>query len=60
MVKTYQLAHEGPFGTAKKVAPMTTETVKNQLNCFGAQGDADSPVQAQGVLPDITNFQVYY
>ncbi len=58
MEKTYQLAHEGPYGTAKKIAPMTTETVKNQLNCFQTSGSADEPVTVQGVLPDISNFKV--
>lgn len=58
MMKTYQLANEGPYGTAKKIAPMTTETVKNQLNCFQTSGSAEEPVEAQGVLPDISNFKV--
>jgi hypothetical protein len=58
MEKTYQLANEGQYGTAKKIAPMTTETVKNQLNCFQTFGSADEPVQVQGVLPDISNFKV--
>ena len=58
MEKTYQLANEGTYGTAKKIAPMTTETVKNQLNCFQTSGSADEPVKVQGVLPDISNFKV--
>jgi hypothetical protein len=58
MEKTYQLANEGPHGTAKKIAPMTTETVKNQLNCFQTSGSADEPVTVQGVLPDISSFKV--
>lgn len=58
MMKTFQLAKEGPYGTAKKIAPMTTETVKNQLNCFQTSGSADEPVEAQGILPDISNFKV--
>ena len=57
-MKTFQLAHDGPYGSSKKVAPMTTETVKNQLNCFEVKGDAEDPVQPQGILPDITNFKV--
>lgn len=58
MMKTYQLAHEGQHGTAKKIAPMTTETVKNQLNCFQTSGSAEEPVEAQGVLPNISEFKV--
>lgn len=58
MMKTYQLADVGPYGTAKKIAPMTTETVKNQLNCFQTTGSVDEPVEAQGILPDISNFKV--
>lgn len=59
MMKTYQLANEGPYGMAKKIAPMTTESVKNQLNCFQSGGDADDPIQPQGILPDISDFKVY-
>lgn len=58
MMKTYQLANEGPYGSAKKIAPMTTETVKNQLNCFQTSGSAEEPVEAQGVLPDISDFKL--
>lgn len=57
-MKTYQLANEGRYGTAKKIAPMTTESVKNQLSCFQTEGDADEPVQPQGILPDISSFKV--
>lgn len=58
MMKTYQLANEGRYGTAKKIAPMTTESVKNQLSCFQTEGDADEPVQPQGILPDISSFKL--
>ena len=58
MMKTYQLANEGKFGTSKKVTPMTTEEVRNELNCFSVEGSKDNPVDPQGVLPDMTNFQV--
>lgn len=58
MMKTYQLSGEGPYGTAKKIAPMTTETVRNQLNCFETPGSSDEPIEAQGILPDISNFKV--
>ena len=59
MMKTYQIANEGKYGVTKKVAPMTTETVKNQLNCFQAEGSEDEKVEAQSILPDISSFKVY-
>lgn len=58
MMKTYQMTKEGKYGVAKKVAPMTTETVKNQINCFQAEGTEDEKVEAQSILPDISNFKV--
>lgn len=58
MMKTYQFANEGPFGSAKKIAPLTTETVQNQNSCFGVYGDADEPVQPESVLPDISDFKL--
>lgn len=57
-MKTYQMANEGKYGVAKKVAPMTTETVKNQPNCFLAEGSEEDKVEAQSILPDISNFKV--
>ena len=59
MLKTYQLANDGPFGSSKKVTPMTTEEVRNQMNCFAASGDEDDPVEPQSVVPDLTNFKVF-
>ena len=58
-MKTYQLANEGPYGIAKKIAPMTNELVKNQLNCFSTPGSPEDPVEAQGILPDISNFKAF-
>lgn len=58
MMQTFQLSKEGPFGVSKKVTPMTTEEVRNQLNCFQVEGSSEEPVEAQGVLPDTTNFKV--
>lgn len=58
MMKTYQMANEGKYGIAKKVAPMTTEMVKNQLNCFQSEGSEEDHVEAQSVLPDISDFKV--
>jgi len=58
MMQTFQLSKEGPFGVSKKVTPMTTEEVRNQLNCFQVEGSSEEPVEAQGVLPDTTNFKM--
>ncbi|KAK2725587.1 hypothetical protein QYM36_000177 [Artemia franciscana] len=57
MMKTYQLANEGDYGVMYRVAPMTTETVQNEMNCFQITGAGDSPVAPQGVIPDLDDFE---
>jgi hypothetical protein len=58
MMRTYQISKEGDYGVSKKIAPFTTEEVHNELTCFQVNGNKEDPVEAQGVLPDITNFTV--
>ena len=58
MMRTYQISKEGDYGVSKKIAPFTTEDVHNELTCFQVNGNEEDPVEAQGVLPDITNFTV--
>ena len=58
MVKTYQLAKNGRYGNYLKVAPITTETVMNQIRCFASPGAKGSEVKPQGILPDIFKFKV--
>ena len=58
MMKTYQLSDKGDFGSSIKIAPLTTEEVKNQNNCFEVSGDADEPVEPESILPDLTGFEV--
>ena len=58
MMKTYQLSNKGPYGSSIKIAPLTTEEVKNQNNCFEVAGSADEPVEPENVLPDLTDFKV--
>lgn len=57
-MKTYQLVNDGPYGSSIKVAPLTTETVHNLNTCFKVDGDDEDPVEAQSILPDISNFKV--
>ena len=45
-------------GVMRKVVPMSTDKVMNQLTCFEVNGTEISPIGAQSVLPDVTNFTV--
>lgn len=55
---TMQRADQGQFGSTYEVVPMTAYTVRNQVSCFKVDGGSDAPVSIQGVLPDLTGFQV--
>ena len=37
---------------------MTNEEVTNEINCFQVDGDNSSPVSAQSMLPDISDFDL--
>jgi len=58
MMITYQLSDKGDFGSSIKIAPLTTEEVQNQNNCFEVSGDADEPVEPESILPDLTGFEL--
>ncbi|XP_068142438.1 digestive cysteine proteinase 1 [Drosophila tropicalis] len=56
MVKTYQLAGEGDFGTMLKLAPITTTDDLNKLTCLQVNGTTDQKVEIQSILPDAKPF----
>lgn len=58
MVKTYQLAGEGQYGTLLKLAPITTKTENNKLTCLQVNGTADQAVDIQSILPDAKPFSL--
>jgi hypothetical protein len=59
MVKTYQLSKLGEFGSSLKVAPVTTEKVQNLDSCLQVNGSSVFRIEPQGILPDLTGFQVW-
>lgn len=56
MVKTYQLRHEGDFGTSLKVAPVSTNEELNKDTCLQVNGTKENVVEIQDILPDTQNF----
>ncbi|KAL7732364.1 hypothetical protein ACLKA6_004347 [Drosophila palustris] len=58
MVKTYQLAGEGQYGTSLKLAPVTTRDALNKLSCLQVNGTAEQTVEIQSILPDAKPFQL--
>jgi len=58
VAKTYQLGNRGQYGVMRKLVPMTTDSVTNQLSCFEVNGTADSKVGAQSIIPNPTGFTV--
>ncbi|SPP76476.1 digestive cysteine proteinase 1 [Drosophila guanche] len=58
MVKTYQLAGEGDYGTLLKLAPITTHEEMNKLTCLQVNGTSDQKVEIQSILPDAKPFQL--
>lgn len=57
-VKTYQLSHEGQFGTSLKIAPVTTDEEPNKLTCLQVNGTSEMRVEPQAILPDCREFQL--
>lgn len=57
MVKTYQLTRSGDFGTALKIAPVTTDEEPNKITCLQVNGTSDSRIETQSILPDVRNFE---
>ncbi|EDW41429.1 digestive cysteine proteinase 1 [Drosophila sechellia] len=58
MVKTYQLAGEGQYGTLLKLAPITTKTENNKLTCLQVNGTANQTIDIQSILPDAKPFSL--
>ena len=58
--KHINLQHDGQSGTMYKIVPMTTNNFTNQITCFKVPGVPDSPVVAQGVVPNASLYQVWY
>lgn len=55
-VKTYQLSHDGAYGTALKIAPVTTDEVPNKITCLQVNGTSDYQIEPQSILPNCANF----
>ncbi|XP_043278575.1 digestive cysteine proteinase 1 isoform X2 [Venturia canescens] len=57
MVKTYQLAHDGPHGSSIKIVPMTNEKVLNKPTCLKVEGNEDMQFKPQTIVPDTTGMK---
>lgn len=57
-VKTYQLSHDGTYGTSLKIAPVTTDETPNKVTCLQVNGTSDFSIEPQAILPDCKNFQL--
>jgi len=55
MVKTFQ---RGDLDTTAKIIPMTNEVVVNKIDCFKVDGNDLFRVEAQSILPDISEFEL--
>lgn len=55
-VKTYQLSHDGEFGTSLKIAPVTTDEKPNEITCLQVNGTSDMQIEPQSILPDCKSF----
>lgn len=58
MVKTFQLAQKGQYGSSIKVAPVTTESITNQETCLEVNGTTSSKIEPQSILPDASKMEV--
>ena len=48
----------GDYGTMFKIVPYTTQKFTNKITCFKVPGSKDAKVTAQGVLPNISLYDV--
>ena len=48
----------GSYGTVFKIVPETTQDFANRMTCFKVPGASDAKVAAQGILPDLSNYNV--
>lgn len=60
MVKTFQLAHDGPYGSSIKLSPVTTETESNKETCLKVNGSEELAFTPQTIVPDTTGMEVIY
>lgn len=57
-MKTYQLSHEGDYGTSLKIAPVTTDEKPNEITCLQVNGTVDYRIEPQSILPDCREFKL--
>lgn len=55
---TIQRGDIKPYGSNFRICPETTETEMNVRKCFQSNGTADSVLEAQRALPDLSQFTV--
>ena len=48
----------GDYGTVFKTVPETTKDFANRMTCFKIPGFKEAPVDAQGILPDLSLYKV--
>jgi hypothetical protein len=58
VVKTYQLTHEGQYGTTLKIAPISTNEVMNKQTCLQVNGSEAYRIEVQAILPNVRNFSL--
>lgn len=58
MVKTYQLSKENNYGTSIRVAPVSTDEYQNRDTCLQVNGTAETRIDIQGILPDVSDFSL--
>lgn len=58
MSVTINRADMGPYGTMYKTVPVTTQDYANRMTCFKVPGAKGASVTPQGLLPDISNYEV--
>ncbi|KAL7020881.1 hypothetical protein ACKWTF_011664 [Chironomus riparius] len=57
-VKTYQLVHEGQYGTSIKIAPVTTDDYASKQTCLQVNGSAEYHIGVQAILPFVKSFSL--
>lgn len=56
MVKTYQLANEGSYGTSLKLAPIAMDSYTSSEVCLQVNGTKEDSIEIQSILPDAKDF----
>lgn len=57
-VRTYQLTHEGQFGTYIKIAPVSTDDYTSSQTCLQVNGSSDNHIDIQSILPMVKDFSL--